>query len=210
MDRERLADFLRRRREALQPDEIGLVVAARRRTPGLRREEVALLVSMSSDYYTRLEQSRGPQPSPQMLAAITRALRLSLTERDHLFRLAGHAPPASDARSDHVSPGVRRVLDRIDTPAMVLNDLGDVLAQNPQAVALLGDETRFKPGDLDRSRVFRWFTEPGARAIHPPEAHEEYSRSYTAMLHVADGATPRRRTHPRDGRRTAGNLAGVR
>ncbi|GGF51271.1 DNA-binding protein [Marmoricola endophyticus] len=190
MDRERLADFLRRRREALQPEDVGLVAAARRRTPGLRREEVALLASMSSDYYTRLEQARGPQPSPQMLGAITRALHLSLTERDHLYRLGGQTPPASDVRSDHVSPGVRRVLDRIDTPAMVLNDLGEVLAQNAQAVALLGDETRFADGDLARSRVYRWFTDATARRIHPPEEHEEYSRSYTAMLHLAAGRHP--------------------
>lgn len=93
MDRAQLADFLRRRREALQPEDVGLRRGSRRRTAGLRREEVAALCDMSTDYYSRLEQARGPQPSEQMLAAIARGLRLTLDERDHLFRLAGHTAP---------------------------------------------------------------------------------------------------------------------
>jgi transcriptional regulator with XRE-family HTH domain len=133
VDREQLADFLRHRREALQPEDVGLARAPRRGTSGLRREEVARLASMSTDYYTRLEQRRGPQPSPSMLAAIAGALRLTVTERDHLYRLAGHVPPRRDVRSDHMSPGSQRVLDRLDTPAMVTNDLGEALCQNPLA-----------------------------------------------------------------------------
>jgi transcriptional regulator with XRE-family HTH domain len=82
VDRRALADFLRRRREALQPQEVGLPAGARRRTRGLRREEVAALAAMSTDYYTRLEQQRGPQPSEQMLASLARALRLTSDERD--------------------------------------------------------------------------------------------------------------------------------
>jgi transcriptional regulator with XRE-family HTH domain len=190
MDREALADFLRHRRESLQPEDVGLARGQRRRTNGLRREEVAMLASMSTDYYARLEQQRGPQPSPPMIAAISRALRLTLTERDHLYRLAGHTPPRSDIRSDHVPPGMRRVLDRLDTPAMVTNDLGEVLDQNPLAVALLGDETRFKPDDPNRSRFYRWFTDPGSRALHPAEEHDEYSRSYVAVLRLATGRHP--------------------
>jgi transcriptional regulator with XRE-family HTH domain len=190
VNREPLADFLRRRREALQPEDVGLPRGARRRTGGLRREEVATLASMSTDYYTRLEQQRGPQPSPSMLAAISRALRLSLTERDHLYRLAGHVPPRSDMRSDHVSPGVHRVLDRLDTPALVTNDLGEVLAQNLLAVALLGDESRFKPEDPNRSRFYRWFTDPRERDLHPVRDHETYSRSFVAVLRLAAGRRP--------------------
>jgi hypothetical protein len=103
-----------------------------------------------------------------MLAAIGRALRLTLAERDHLYRLAGHTPPRSDVRTDHVGPGMQRVLDRLDTPAMVTNDLGEVLAQNPLGVALIGDETRFAPDDPDRSRFHCWFTDPAdARYTHP-------------------------------------------
>ena len=144
MDRAQLADFLRTRREALQPEDVGLPRGARRRTGGLRREEVAALSGMSTDYYGRLEQRRGPQPSEQMLAAIARGLRLSLDERDHLFRIAGHNAPQRALRSDHVNPGLMRVLDRLDdTPAQVITGLAETLLQTRPAVALLGDQTRF-------------------------------------------------------------------
>src|SRR5438045_5350550 len=103
MDRAALADFLRRRREALRPGDVGLPAEARRRTAGLRREEVAALAAMSTDYYTRLEQQRGPQPSEQMLAALARALRLTGDERDYLFRVAGHNAPAPVAAAAHVA-----------------------------------------------------------------------------------------------------------
>ncbi|HWV86396.1 MAG TPA: helix-turn-helix transcriptional regulator [Capillimicrobium sp.] len=188
--REQLADFLRHRREALQPEDVGLARGSRRRTGGLRREEVALLASMSTDYYTRLEQRRGPQPSPAMLAAIARALRLTLAERDHLYRLAGHVPPRKDVRTDHVGPGMLRVLDRLDTPGLVTNDLGEVLAQNPLAIALLGDESRFAAGDPRRSRWYRWFTDPAERGLHAPDEHERLSRTYAAGLRIALGRDP--------------------
>ena len=94
MDRTELADFLRRRREQLRPADVGLPPGARRRAAGLRREEVASLAAMSTDYYTRLEQQRGPQPSEQMLASLARALRLSDDERDYLFVVAGHNAPS--------------------------------------------------------------------------------------------------------------------
>src|SRR5215207_11448213 len=102
MDRPQLADFLRRRREALQPEDVGLGAGPRRRTKGLRREEVAMLAHMSTDYYARLEQQRGPQPSEQMLAALARALRLSADERDYLYRLAGHGVPRRSPQDSHV------------------------------------------------------------------------------------------------------------
>jgi transcriptional regulator with XRE-family HTH domain len=87
MDRPELADFLRRRREQLVPSDVGLPPGVRRRTPGLRRDEVASLAGMSTDYYTRLEQARGPHPSLQVLGALARALRLTDDERDHLYWL---------------------------------------------------------------------------------------------------------------------------
>src|SRR3954468_22287899 len=104
MDRDGLADFLRRRRAALQPDDVGLGQGRRRRTPGLRREEVAGLAHMSTDFYARLEQRRGSRPSEATVGALARALRLTEAERDHLFRLAGHAAPPRGFRSDHVTP----------------------------------------------------------------------------------------------------------
>jgi len=181
MDRTQLADFLRRRREALQPEDVGLGRSSRRRAAGLRREEVAALCDMSVDYYSRLEQSRGPQPSEQMLTAIARGLRLTLAERDHLFRLAGHTAPARAARGDHVSPGLMRILDRLaDTPAQVMTELGETLVQTPAARALFGDETRHL--GLMRSIAYRWFTDPETRNVYPTEDHPDHSRAFTAEI----------------------------
>ena len=163
-----MAGFLRQRREALQPGDVGLPAGARRRTRGLRREEVAALAAMSADYYTRLEQRRGPQPSEQMLTSLARALRLTRGERDYLFQMAGHNPPApvSVSAAAHVAPALLRVLDRLsDTPALILSSLGETLAANRMAAALLGDESGYT--GLARSGIYRWFTDPGARLRYP-------------------------------------------
>lgn len=181
MDRAQLADFLRRRREALQPEDVGLARGSRRRARGLRREEVAALCDMSVDYYSRLEQGRGPRPSEQLLAAVARGLRLTLDERDHLFRLAGHNAPVRVNRNDHVSPGLMRVLDRLaDTPAMVLSELAEVLVQTPAAVALFGDETHTR--GLMRCGPYRWFMDLATRAIYPSEDHRTRSREIVAEV----------------------------
>ncbi|MCF3961647.1 helix-turn-helix transcriptional regulator [Streptomyces fuscigenes] len=183
-DRAALAAFLRARRAALQPEDVGLPRGRRRRTGGLRREEVAALCDMSADYYSRLEQPRGPNPSEQMTAAIARGLHLSLEERDHVFRLAGHATPRRVRRGDHIDPGIMRILDRLaDTPAQVVNHLGETLKQTRPAVALMGDETAFT--GWDRSLHHRWFTDPAARLARPPEDHAEHSRLLVADLHGA-------------------------
>lgn len=181
MDREQLASFLRRRREALQPEDVGLSRGSRRRTGGLRREEVAALCDMSVDYYSRLEQRRGPRPSEQILASLARGLRLTLDERDHLFRLAGHHAPARISRGDHVSPGMMRVLDRLaDTPAMVVSELGEVLVQTPAARALFGD-VRQERG-LMRCGPYRWFMDPASRSIYPVEDHPARARELVANV----------------------------
>ncbi|GAA1917877.1 helix-turn-helix transcriptional regulator [Nocardioides hwasunensis] len=181
IDRVGLADFLRRRREALQPEDVGLPRGARRRTPGLRREEVAALSHMSTDFYSRLERERGPQPSEQMVASIAQGLHLSLDERDHLFRLAGHQPPTREAAGDHVSPGMLRIFDRLgDTPAEIVTELGETLRQTPLSVALVGDSMRWT--GPSRSIGYRWFTEPSVRRLHPPEDHDFYSRMYASGL----------------------------
>ncbi len=185
MDRDELADFLRRRREALQPDDVGLHAGERRRTRGLRREEVAGLAHMSTDFYARLEQRRGSRPSEQTTAALARALRLTQDERDHLFALAGHTAPPRAFRTDHASPGLLRVLDRLDTPAQIVSDLGVTLSQNPLAEALVGVQTRYT--GLRRSMIYRWFTDPAARRIHPEADHPLHSRSHVASLRAVHG-----------------------
>jgi len=181
MDQTELAGFLRARRGALQPEDVGLPRGPRRRTSGLRREEVAALVGMSPDYYARLERGTGPQPSEQMIAAIARGLRLSLAERDHLFLLAGHRTPRRTSRSDHVSPGLMRILDRLpDTPAQVMGALGETLAQTRPAVALLGEQTTYT--GAARSVVYRWFTDPTTRDVYVVEDHTLHARSFTEQL----------------------------
>jgi transcriptional regulator with XRE-family HTH domain len=141
MARGELAHFLRGRRESLGPADVGLPAGPRRRTPGLRREEVAGLASMSVDYYVRLEQARGPHPSARILDALSAALRLGPAERRHLFRLAGTDPaPAGLVRG--VRPYVRGLLDRMPEAAAVVTDASyDVVAWNATAAALLGDLT---------------------------------------------------------------------
>ncbi|MEO3810315.1 helix-turn-helix transcriptional regulator [Sphaerisporangium sp. B11E5] len=182
MDRARLADFLRSRREALRPEDVGLPGGGRRRTAGLRREEVAVLSDMSVDYYSRLEQRRGPHPSEQMLAALARGLRLSMEERDHLFRLAGHAVPGRVARGDHINPGMMRILDGLeDAAAQVVNHLGETLRQTRLSKALIGDQRVYT--GLARSAHYRWFTDPAARALHLEEDHPAHSRLVAANLH---------------------------
>jgi transcriptional regulator with XRE-family HTH domain len=187
MDRAALADFLRRRREALRPGDVGLPMGARRRAPGLRREEVAALAVMSTDYYTRLEQRRGPQPSEQMLASLARALRLTGDERDYLYRVAGQNAPASVSAATHVAPALLRVLDRLDdTPALVLSNLGEILVQNRMAEALFGDKSGYT--GLARSEIYRWFTNPSEREIYPEDDRDRQSRALVANLRAAYGS----------------------
>lgn len=185
MDRAALADFLRRRRETLRPSDVGLPEGARRRAPGLRREEVAQLAAMSADYYTRLEQQRGPQPSEQILASLARALRLTDDERDYFYRLASQNTPDRFSGSSHVSPALQRVLDRLDdSPALVLSNLGETLLQNRMSAALLGDRSSYT--GLERSDYFRWFMHPETERIrYPEDDRTRQSRAQVAALRVA-------------------------
>ncbi|MEI4273734.1 helix-turn-helix transcriptional regulator [Klenkia sp. LSe6-5] len=194
MDRSGLADFLRRCRESLQPEDVGLPRGQRRRTAGLRREEVAALAHMSVDYYARIERQRGPQPSASMVAAVAQALHLSLDQRDHLYRLAGHHPPVRGGGvGEHLSPGMLRILDRLDdTPAKVVTELGETLRQTRPGVALLGDAS-LRTGPA-RSLGFRWFTDPATRAPYHPDDHDLLGRAWTSGLrHVLALRGPRSR-----------------
>ncbi|WP_310376392.1 helix-turn-helix transcriptional regulator [Catenuloplanes atrovinosus] len=192
MDRPALAAFLRRRREAIRPADVGLPPGVRRRTPGLRREEVAGLAVMSVDYYNRLERGQSPQPSPSMLTALARALRLTRDERDYLFRVAGHPAPADHTRLAHVRPGLLHLLDRLtDTPALITTDLGEILAQNDLAIAVLGDLAR--GGGPEASWVYRWFTEPSVRGVFVADDHDTIGAALVADLravHAARGGDP--------------------
>ena len=194
MDRPALAEFLRSRREALQPADVGLAAGPRRRARGLRREEVAQTALMSTDYYARLEQQRGPQPSTQMLASLARAMRLSADERDYMYRMAGHAVPDRLGAAGYVAPALQRVFDQLAaTPAVVISNLGETLMQNALAAALLGDHS--DATGWDRFEIHRWFTSPRTEQLrYPGNDRERQSRALVAGLRAVYGAMGERST----------------
>ncbi|BCB78333.1 helix-turn-helix transcriptional regulator [Phytohabitans flavus] len=177
IDRAGLAAFLRHRRESLQPEDLNLPRGQRRRTTGLRREEIAALCHISTDYYGRLEQARGPHPSEHVIASIAQGLHLSLDEREHLFHLAGHNPPSRDATNEHISTGLLRVFDQLaGKPAEIVTELGETLLQNDLSLALAGNKRRY--AGFARSVGYRWFIEPATRALYEPEDHEGICRVF--------------------------------
>lgn len=177
-DRRELADFLRRRRELVRPSDVGLPDGLRRRTPGLRREEVASLAGVSTDHYTRLEQARGSAPSESVLSAIARALQCDLDERDHLFYLAGMTPPPRRA-GHYVRPGLIALARRLtDIPVVICTDTGEIAWLNSLATTLL-PPLPDGPG-RGRNLVWRWFTEPDRR----PAPREDWDRM--SASHVMD------------------------
>lgn len=188
MDRDALGTFLTRHRNSLQPSDVGVIVGPRRRAVGLRREEVAQLAGMSTDYYTRLEQGRSPQPSIQILGSVARALRLTPDERDYLFRVAGLSAPDRHTRRDYVAPALLRVLDRLsDTPALIISALAETLVQNEPAKALFGDVSHYT--GLERSEIYRWFVHPDTeRRRYPEHDRDRQSRAQVASLRAALGA----------------------
>ncbi len=160
-----LADLLRSRRGRLQPADVGLPAGARRRTPGLRREEVAQLAAISTTYYTFLEQGREVHPSRQVLDALAGALRLAPAERAHLHELAhGHQPPAPHQPDEVLAPAVAALVDRLDPhPTYVTGRCFDVLAANRAARALWTDWPALPP--QQRNMLWWMFTDPAARTI---------------------------------------------
>ena len=152
-----LGDYLRARREQLRPDDVGLVPGARRRVPGLRREEVATLAGISSAYYLRLEQGRDTHPSGQVVAALAQALRLDRKASEYLRQLASSTCTPPQPTVHTVTQRLRQLIDQIPFPAMVCNRYLDVLASNSYARALTPGAT---PG---RNRMCSVFLDPAAR-----------------------------------------------
>ena len=156
-----LGDYLRARREQLQPEDVGLLAGSRRRVAGLRREELALLAGISADYYLRLEQGRDKNPSAQVLDALARALRLDIKATEYLHQLAG----LTAARRDHPGAetayqGARELIDQFPMPAIVASRCLDVLAANAVAQAL-------SPGFAPGTNFLRWrLLEPAARELY--------------------------------------------
>jgi transcriptional regulator with XRE-family HTH domain len=159
-----LGDFLRTRRAKLAPEEVGLPRGSRRRSPGLRRAEVAQLVGISVDWYTWLEQGRAITPSTQVLERLVQTLRLDANERNHLFFLAlQQPPPALVQETEIVSPALQHFLDEFGSrPAFVSGRLWDVLAWNDAGNAVFGDH-RQMTAPRERNTIWSIFTNPQAR-----------------------------------------------
>ncbi|QRP50128.1 helix-turn-helix transcriptional regulator [Amycolatopsis sp. FDAARGOS 1241] len=187
MDRRELAGFLRTRRERITPADVGLPAGARRRTPGLRREEVAQLAFISTEYYTRLEQSRGPHPSREVLAGLTRALRLSDAERDHLHHLAGLPPGPSPGPPRHVRQSILDLIDRLPlAAAIVVSATLEVIAWNDLAAALLEDFSALPR--RDRNLVRRAFL--GGRRLYGVSDAGEFAEYAAHKLRAAAARYP--------------------
>ncbi|WP_246460096.1 helix-turn-helix transcriptional regulator [Streptomyces himalayensis] len=146
--RHELAAFLRSRRERITPEQVGLERGRRRRTPGLRREEVAQLSAVGVTWYTWLEQARDIQVSGQVLDALARTLLLDPSERAHLFKLAGVADPAPGTPCPSITPALRQVLEQLEPlPACIQNSRYDILAYNRTYGRLLCDLDAVPPED---------------------------------------------------------------
>jgi transcriptional regulator with XRE-family HTH domain len=189
LNRTELATFLHSRRARLQPRDVGLPGGQRRRTPGLRRQEVAQLAGMSVDYYIRLEQARGPHPSRQVLAALARALMLTADEREYLFRIGGEEPRVTPGPVREVPAGIRHLLECMpETPAYVVSAKYDVLAWNKLATHFVGDLSAWP---VDDRNMIRWMFRraPDDTVWSDPEA-VSFTKSTVAELRAAYARYP--------------------
>ena len=182
-------ETLRRWRERLPPDSVGLPLGTRRRAKGLRREELAHLAGISVDYLTRLEQGRADSPSTQVIEALARALRLADRERELLFRLAGLVAPGSGVISARITPSVQRLLDRLSTnPVAVYDASWTLLVANAPYNALMGDTTSWH--GIERNGVWRNLVGPGTRAVHTPTEKAEFEAGLVADLRLTAARYP--------------------
>ncbi|GAA2065252.1 helix-turn-helix transcriptional regulator [Streptomyces albiaxialis] len=179
---------VRRWRDRVRPEAVGLPEGGQRRAAGLRREELALLAGISVDYVTRLEQGRATHPSAQVVEALARALRLADEERGHLFRLAGLVPPGPETVPTRLTPSVQRLLDRLTgTPVAVFDATWTLLIANAPYAALMGrseEESGGRSGG-GYNGVRRHFLGPGTRARRTPEAEREHEAALVADLRTA-------------------------
>ncbi|HZE03683.1 MAG TPA: helix-turn-helix transcriptional regulator, partial [Solirubrobacteraceae bacterium] len=164
--RAELADFLRKRRAVIKPEDVGLPAGGRRRTPGLRREEVAQLAGVGTTWYTWLEQGRDVRASLDVLEALARALRLTPAERTHLVLLGRGEEPPPCKSEERVSPTVRRLIENLGpNPAYVIGRRWDYLAWNEAAAALFGDFGGVPRAA--RNHVWMHFMDPARRQMFP-------------------------------------------
>jgi transcriptional regulator with XRE-family HTH domain len=180
---------VRRWRDRVSPEAVGVPVGRRRRASGLRREELAALAGISADYLTRLEQGRATAPSAQVVESLARALRLADTERDLLYRLAGHAAPGPNMVPSRVTPSVQRLLDRLShTPVVVYDASWTLVLANAPYDALMGDTTSWR--GLDRNAVWRNVTGLPSRVVHTAQEQAEHEARLVADLRLTASRYP--------------------
>jgi transcriptional regulator with XRE-family HTH domain len=190
-----LGSFLRARREALRPAEVGLADDGVRRTPGLRREEVAMLTGMSAVRYGRLERGSGAELTRELVAGLGRVLRLNTEEYSQLTRLAG--VPDTATRDLYIEPGLMAVFDALaDVPAYLIDDVTTVVVRNVHAAAVFGtgggtpSSTTFWPstsGGRPCNIAWGWFTDPSLPAMIDPRQRDAISQACISQLRAATG-----------------------
>ena len=184
-----LGSYIQAWRHRLQPCDAGLPASPRRRTRGLRREELASLAGISVDYLVRLEQDRATNPSTQVLAALSRALRLTIEERDHLYTVAGHAPPRRSAIPSHVPPSVQRLVDRLgDLPVAVYDPAWTIITWNAPWAGLMGDPSVVT--GRDRNLIWRTFTGTSTRVRKNTAEIDDFETNAVADLRRTVGTYP--------------------
>ncbi|KQO96937.1 helix-turn-helix transcriptional regulator [Leifsonia sp. Leaf264] len=181
--------MLRRWRDRVTPESAGVPLGGRRRASGLRREELAALAGISTDYLTRLEQGRSTSPSAQVVEALARGLRLSDAERELFFQLAGHAAPGLDVVPTRIPPSVQRLLDRLaNTPVAVYDATMTLIVANAPYDALMGDTSLLR--GIERNAVWRNLVGPGNRAVQTPEETAELEARLVSDLRLTASRYP--------------------
>jgi transcriptional regulator with XRE-family HTH domain len=176
-------------RDRATPSEVGLPAGGKRRAPGLRREELALLAGLSVDYVVRLEQGRSESPSAQVLTALARALRLSDAERNHLFALAGEVEPSPGRLSAYIPPGVQRIVDQLDgAPLCVCDAAWTIISWNPLFAAVIGDPSPWH--GRDRNIIYRHFVAPGGRVVQTPDQARDFRIAMVTDLRASAARYP--------------------
>ena len=177
-------------RDRVAPSEVGLPAGGKRRAPGLRREELALLAGLSVDYIVRLEQGRSDSPSVQVLTALARALRLSDAERNHLFALAGEVEPSPGRISSYIPPGVQRIVDQLDgAPLCVCDAAWTIISWNPLFAAMAGDPSCWH--GRQRNIIYRQFAGPGTRIVQTPDQARNFRIAMVTDLRASLARYPR-------------------
>lgn len=181
--------MVHRWRDRVAPETVGMPVGRRRRASGLRREELAGLAGISADYLTRLEQGRATAPSAQVVGALAQALRLPDTERELLYRLAGHLAPGPDIVQSRLTPSVQRLLDRLaHTPVAVYDATWTLVLANAPFDALMGETSTWH--GLERNAIWRNLLGPGNRTVHSAQEQADHEARLVADLRLTASRYP--------------------